>query len=81
MYSVLIAVCIAVLPFNTSFEGGNLDMVKSGWTYRNQLFYVGAKKCGTASTTCSPYTNWVYFSVSNFSITEPTTLVQLSADW
>jgi hypothetical protein len=36
--------------FNASFEGGNLDAVKSGWTGRNQVSFQGALKCGPAST-------------------------------
>ena len=43
--------------------------------------YVGEKKCGPASTFCSPYTNWAFFSVANLSVTEPTTLVATSGDW
>eukprot|EP00040_Diaphanoeca_grandis_P028144 m.161713 g.161713 ORF g.161713 m.161713 type:complete len:605 (-) comp31250_c1_seq1:196-2010(-) len=67
--------------FNSSFEGGNIDVELSQWTTDNVLSYIGAIKCGPASSKCSPYTNWVYFSVSNFSVTHPTTLVALSHDW
>jgi len=67
-------------PFNASFEGGNVGPM-TRWTGPNELSYKGALKCGVASTTCSPYTNWVYFCVSNLSTTDTTTLIALSTDW
>jgi hypothetical protein len=51
------------------------------WIADNVLQYEGALKCGPASTKCSPYTNWAYFSVSNLSTTQPTTLHTLSGNW
>lgn len=66
---------------NASFEGGNADLSVTRWVGDNALQYQGARKCGPASTKCSPYTNWAYFAVSNLSTTEPTTLHTLSGDW
>ena len=66
---------------NASFEGGNADPAATRWVADNTLAYLGARKCGPASTRCSPYTNWAYFSVDNVSTTEPTTLLTLSKAW
>ena len=66
---------------NVSFEGGNADLSVTRWVGNNTLQYQGARKCGPASTKCSPYTNWAYFAVSNLSTTEPTTLHTLSGNW
>lgn len=67
--------------FNVSFEGGNADPVATRWLAKNTLAYRGEVKCGPASTKCSPYTNWAYFSVNNVSTNEDTTLVTLSHEW
>lgn len=66
---------------NASFEGGNVDFTATRWVSDNELQYLGALKCGPASTKCSPYTNWAYFAVSNVSTTQPTTLHTLSGNW
>jgi hypothetical protein len=66
---------------SASFEGGNMNETVTRWVAENVLQYEGALKCGPASTKCSPYTNWAYFSVSNLSTTEPTTLHTLSGNW
>lgn len=71
----------AVAHINASFEGGNVDSAATRWVGENMLQYMGARKCGPASTKCSPYTNWAYFAVSNLSTTQPTTLHTLSGDW
>jgi len=71
----------AASSFDASFEGGNLDFNASRWTGPNEISYLGARKCGPASTQCSPYTNWAFFSVSNLSTAQPTTLVTLSSEW
>ena len=72
-----------VLPpsINASFEGGNADPAQTRWVAENTVQYLGEIKCGLASTKCSPYTNWAYFSLRNLSTTEPTTLRTLSNDW
>ena len=67
--------------FNGSFEGGNLDPVATRWTAKNTMAYLGEVKCGPASTKCSPYTNWAYFSVNNVSTADNTTLITLSHEW
>eukprot|EP00746_Dinoflagellata_sp_MGD_P162662 gnl/MRDRNA2_/MRDRNA2_90309_c0_seq1.p1 gnl/MRDRNA2_/MRDRNA2_90309_c0~~gnl/MRDRNA2_/MRDRNA2_90309_c0_seq1.p1 ORF type:complete len:493 (+),score=60.93 gnl/MRDRNA2_/MRDRNA2_90309_c0_seq1:68-1546(+) len=57
--------------FNASFEGGN---VLAQWVGVSTIEYRGRIVCGPASSKCSPYDNWVYFSVNNLSTTHPTTL-------
>jgi hypothetical protein len=59
--------------FNTSFEGGN---VIAQWRSPTEIEYRGRIVCGPASSKCSPYDNWVYFSVGNLSTTYPTTLLR-----
>ena len=67
--------------FDAAFEGGNIDLAESRWTAANTISYQGARKCGPASTRCSPYTNWAYFGVSNLSVTEPTALFARTSEW
>ena len=67
--------------FDASWEGGNFDPSATRWTGPDEISFLGDRKCGPASTACSPDTNWVFFSVSNLSTTHPTRLVDLSSMW
>ena len=49
------------------------------WANERTVEYQGALVCGPASTKCSPYDNWVYFSINNVSTTTPTTLKRVGS--
>jgi hypothetical protein len=56
--TVALATSPPLSTFNASFEGGNIDFNVTKWVGENIIQYKGARKCGPASTECSPYTNW-----------------------
>eukprot|EP00935_MAST-01C_sp_MAST-1C-sp1_P001416 g1416.t1 len=76
LLALLLLLGSAAASFNSSFEGGN---VIARWASSHLIEYQGALVCGPASTKCSPYDNWVYFSIDNVSTTTPTTLKRVGS--